>query len=53
MLRRCCGVSLWLAGWSVLACALLVGCASKGSVCVEWDIAVAEEVDDLHDVGAE
>jgi hypothetical protein len=46
----------WLArsiGWLVLLGGLGLGCAAKGSVCLSWNMALAEEVHDLHDVNGE
>lgn len=44
---------LRVVGWSVLLGGLLVGCAAKGSVCLDWDMALAEDVRLVEDVGAE
>lgn len=40
-------------GWSVLLGGLLVGCAAKGSVCLDWDMALADDVKMVEDVGTE
>ncbi len=40
-------------GWAVFLGGFLVGCAAKGSVCLEWDMALAEDVRLVEDVGTE
>lgn len=44
---------LRVVGWSVLLGGLLVGCAAKGSVCLDWDMALAEDVRLVEDAGTD
>lgn len=42
-----------LVGWTVLLGSLGLGCASKGKVCLDWDMAIAEDVRQLDDGDSE